>query len=86
MKPTWPKKAKRTKHPILGWRQTWIRSDGLAKVYDSAAARRYRGGCSACRDCPIRPVCGGCLAVAHGFGLDPLRERDPLCFLKQTNS
>ncbi|MHB8834846.1 MAG: thio(seleno)oxazole modification radical SAM maturase SbtM [Candidatus Methylomirabilia bacterium] len=55
--------------------------DGLAKVYDSEAARRYRGGCSACRDCAIRPVCGGCLAVAHGFGLDPLRERDPLCFL-----
>ena len=54
--------------------------DGLAAVYDSARARAYRGGCSACRDCAIRPVCGGCLAVAHGFGLDPLRERDPLCF------
>ena len=57
--------------------------DGLAKVYDSEAARRYRGGCSACRECVIRPVCGGCLAVAHGFGLDPLRDRDPLCFLEQ---
>jgi len=55
--------------------------DGLAAVYDSAAARRYRGGCAACRDCGIRPVCGGCLAVAHGFGLEPLRERDPLCFI-----
>jgi len=55
--------------------------DGIAAVYDSATARAYRGGCSACRDCEIRPVCGGCLAVAHGFGLDPLRERDPLCFL-----
>lgn len=54
--------------------------DGLAAVYDSAAARTYRGGCSACRACAIRPVCGGCLAVAHGFGLDPLRDRDPLCF------
>jgi len=54
--------------------------DGIAAVYDSAAARAYRAGCSACRDCAIRPVCGGCLAVAHGFGLDPLRERDPLCF------
>lgn len=55
--------------------------EGLAAVYDSAAARRWRAGCSACRDCALRPVCGGCLAVAHGFGLDPLRERDPLCFL-----
>jgi selenobiotic family peptide radical SAM maturase len=55
--------------------------EGLAAVYDSAAAARYRGGCAACAGCAIRPVCGGCLAVAHGFGLDPLRERDPLCFL-----
>jgi selenobiotic family peptide radical SAM maturase len=54
--------------------------DGLAEVYDTEAARRYRGGCSACSGCTIRPVCGGCLAVAHGFGLDPLRQRDPLCF------
>jgi len=54
--------------------------DGLAAVYDSEAARRYRGGCAACGGCAIRPVCGGCLAVAHGFGLDPLRGRDPLCF------
>ena len=54
--------------------------DGIAAVYESAAARAYRAGCSACRDCAIRPVCGGCLAVAHGFGLDPLRDRDPLCF------
>ncbi len=55
--------------------------DGLAAVYDSEAAGRYRSGCAACSGCVIRPVCGGCLAVAHGFGLDPLRARDPLCFL-----
>jgi selenobiotic family peptide radical SAM maturase len=55
--------------------------DGLAAVYDSAAAQRYRAGCAACSRCAIRPVCGGCLAVSHGFGLDPLRERDPLCFV-----
>ena len=54
--------------------------DGIAAVYDSAAAVAYRGGCAACRDCANRPLCGGCLAVAHGFGLDPLRDRDPLCF------
>ncbi|HEY6000481.1 MAG TPA: thio(seleno)oxazole modification radical SAM maturase SbtM [bacterium] len=54
--------------------------EGIAAVYDSEAARRYRAGCAACAGCPIRPVCGGCMAVAHGFGLDPLRERDPMCF------
>jgi selenobiotic family peptide radical SAM maturase len=58
--------------------------EGLAAVYWSDAARRYRGGCAACSGCPIRPVCGGCLAVAHGFGLDPLRDRDPLCFFPDT--
>lgn len=56
--------------------------DGLAAVYDSAAAARYRAGCAGCSGCAIRPVCGGCLAVAHGFGLEPLRQRDPLCFLE----
>lgn len=56
--------------------------DGLAAVYESGAAARYRSGCAACSGCAIRPVCGGCLAVAHGFGLDPLRQRDPLCFLE----
>jgi selenobiotic family peptide radical SAM maturase len=56
--------------------------DGLAAVYDSPAAQAFRGGCAACAGCAIRPVCGGCLAVAHGCGLDPLRERDPLCFLQ----
>jgi selenobiotic family peptide radical SAM maturase len=56
--------------------------DGLAAVYDSPAAQAFRSGCAACSGCAIRPVCGGCLAVAHGFGLDPLRNRDPLCFLQ----
>jgi selenobiotic family peptide radical SAM maturase len=56
--------------------------EGLGAVYDSEAARRYRRGCTACDGCSIRPVCGGCLAVAHGFGLEPLRERDPLCFMR----
>jgi selenobiotic family peptide radical SAM maturase len=55
--------------------------DGLAAVYDSPAAARHRAGCAACAACAIRPVCGGCLAVARGFGLDGSRERDPLCFL-----
>lgn len=53
----------------------------LGEIYDGTAARRYRAGCQACRPCPIRPACGGCLAVAYGFGLDVTTERDPYCFL-----
>jgi selenobiotic family peptide radical SAM maturase len=54
--------------------------DGIAAVYDSEAAKRYRGGCVACTGCSIRPVCGGCLAVSYSFGLDIFEERDPFCF------
>ncbi len=58
-------------------------SQSLAEIYDSPAARHYRAGCQACRDCRLRPACGGCLAVSHGFGLDVFTERDPYCFLEQ---
>ena len=58
-----------------------IFSQTLAEVYDSPAARQYRAGCQACRECRLRPACGGCLAVSHGFGLDVFTERDPYCFL-----
>ncbi|HSW64447.1 MAG TPA: thio(seleno)oxazole modification radical SAM maturase SbtM [Dissulfurispiraceae bacterium] len=54
----------------------------LAQIYDSAEAARYRSGCSACAPCPIRAVCGGCLAVAYGCGLDVSSEKDPLCFME----
>ena len=56
-------------------------AQSLAEIYDAQAARRYRAGCLACRDCRLRPACGGCLAVSHGFGLDVFTERDPYCFL-----
>ena len=56
---------------------------GLEGVYDSDAARRYREGCASCRTCRIRPVCGGCLAVAYGQGLDPLATTDPHCFISE---
>jgi selenobiotic family peptide radical SAM maturase len=59
-----------------------ILENSLLEIYDSEAARRYRGGTEACRDCPIRPVCGGCLAVAYGMGLDIFRDRDPFCFIR----
>lgn len=58
-----------------------VLENSLVEIYDSEAAWRYRAGTAACRGCPIRPVCGGCLAVAYGAGLDIFRERDPYCFL-----
>jgi selenobiotic family peptide radical SAM maturase len=60
-----------------------VYEQGLAGVYDSAAAEGYRAGPKACSGCSIRPVCGGCLAVAHGCGLDVLKERDPFCFMDE---
>ncbi|MGA1794423.1 MAG: thio(seleno)oxazole modification radical SAM maturase SbtM [bacterium] len=58
-----------------------IFENSLAEIYDSDIARRYRSGTKACRSCPIRPVCGGCLAVVHGQGLDIFEDRDPYCFM-----
>ncbi|MBI5632502.1 MAG: selenobiotic family peptide radical SAM maturase [Nitrospirae bacterium] len=58
-----------------------ILKQGFAGVYNSDAASRYRQGCSVCSACSIRPVCGGCLAVSYGHGLDLFSEKDPYCFL-----
>ena len=58
-----------------------ILENSLLELYDSEPARRYRSGTAACRTCPIRPVCGGCLAVAYGMGLDIFQDRDPYCWL-----
>lgn len=57
-----------------------VRSATFEEIYDSQAAQEYRAGCRACRFCPLRRSCGGCMAVTFGRGLDPLRERDPHCF------
>ncbi|RMG12923.1 MAG: selenobiotic family peptide radical SAM maturase [Deltaproteobacteria bacterium] len=54
--------------------------EGLEAVYASEAAAAYRRGCRACDGCALRPACGGCLAVVHGSGRDPLTQRDPYCF------
>jgi selenobiotic family peptide radical SAM maturase len=56
----------------------------LTELYDSAAARAYRMGSSACRDCRYKPVCGGCLAVVSSSGMDPFSDLDPYCFVRQT--
>lgn len=57
-----------------------IISHSLEEVYASMAARRYRAGSSACAGCSLRAVCGGCMAVTQGMGLDPFNDRDPFCF------
>jgi selenobiotic family peptide radical SAM maturase len=54
--------------------------ESLAEVWASPGARRWRDGSEGCRWCGLRNSCGGCPAVAHGAGLDPLVDRDPLCF------
>jgi selenobiotic family peptide radical SAM maturase len=58
-----------------------IRRQRLEEIYDGETARRYRAGSAACRACRLRPVCGGCMAVIYGSGLDPFRDKDPYCFL-----
>ncbi len=56
-------------------------NNSLEEIYYSDRAKAYRKGAAACDPCHLRPVCGGCLAVAYGCGLDPLREKDPGCFI-----
>ncbi|PLX90823.1 MAG: selenobiotic family peptide radical SAM maturase [Desulfuromonas sp.] len=56
--------------------------DSLDRIYHSDGAEAYRQGCRECDDCRLRAMCGGCLAVAYGYGLDPLQSKDPGCFLE----
>jgi len=58
-----------------------IRRKSLQEIFDGEAARQYRRGSLACADCRLRPVCGGCMAVTYGSGLDPFKDKDPYCFL-----
>ncbi|MDD5168410.1 MAG: thio(seleno)oxazole modification radical SAM maturase SbtM [Syntrophales bacterium] len=52
----------------------------LEEIYDSDIARRYRSGCAECEPCPLKPVCGGCLACAYSHKLDVFEKKDPYCF------
>lgn len=52
----------------------------LAEIYDSPEARRYRLGPSSCRNCDVRPACGGCFASALSHGLNIFEDKDPFCF------
>ncbi len=58
-----------------------IHQDDLISIYGNDKAKRYRMGSSACSDCKLRPVCGGCPAVTHGFGRLDMIDLDPYCFL-----
>ncbi len=63
-----------------------IYEKNISELYDSKRAEQYRAGCLACRACKIRPACGGCLAVAHGFGLNIFEDRDPYCFIENPSN
>ena len=58
-----------------------ILDNSLSEIYHTKAADQYRRGADECKECPIRPVCGGCLAVAHSSGRDIFRQKDPCCFI-----
>ncbi len=57
-----------------------IFEQSISEIYHGTRAQQYRAGSSACSSCSIRPVCGGCLAVVHGYGLDVFTDKDPCCF------
>ncbi len=58
-----------------------IFKQSLSSLYDSEIANRYRRGTKSCSSCPIRPVCGGCLAIIYSHGLNVFEDRDPYCFI-----
>ena len=62
-----------------------IDTGSFSDIYHGGAAQKYRAGSAACADCSIRPVCGGCLAVAHGFDIDIFKDKDPYCFMAEEN-
>jgi hypothetical protein len=53
----------------------------LEQIYDSYQAKAYRQVCTDCNDYRLRPACGGCLVIAYWWDFDPLRIKDPACFL-----
>jgi len=58
-----------------------INTNSLTGIYQSDLARKYRSGSDGCQKCTIRYVCGGCPAVAYGFGKNIFDEVDPYCFI-----
>lgn len=60
-----------------------IFNSDLVDIYNSELARKYRNGAAECAGCNLRPLCGGCMAVTSGAGLDPFVNKDPFCFYEQ---
>lgn len=60
-----------------------ILDNDFLTLYNSKEAQQYRNGPHACSGCRLRPVCGGCMAVVHGMGLDPFEGKDPFCFIDE---
>ena len=58
-----------------------LNNTSLTDIYHGELAKQYRAGSQACAQCKIRPVCGGCQAVAYGFGLDVFTDKDPYCWI-----
>ncbi|MDD4957425.1 MAG: thio(seleno)oxazole modification radical SAM maturase SbtM [Candidatus Omnitrophica bacterium] len=56
-----------------------VNGQRLGDIYDSSLAERYRMGPEACRGCRLRHVCGGCMAVTSGAGMDIFTQKDPHC-------
>jgi len=54
----------------------------LSDIFHSEAAGRYRSGPEECRNCRLRLVCRGCLAIAYSHGLDVFTTKDPYCFIE----
>lgn len=61
-----------------------ILENSLTEIYHSARAEKYRNGSSACKECRFNPVCRGCLAVVHSYGLDISKDKDPFCFFSDS--
>lgn len=58
-----------------------IYEKSLLEIYHSPIADAYRQGPESCKGCPLVLVCRGCMAVVFGLGKDPLKEKDPYCFI-----
>lgn len=58
----------------------------IEEIYESDIAQCYRTGCKACQSCIIRPICGGCLAIAHSHGLNIFEDKDPYCFMNMSKT
>jgi len=57
-----------------------ITENSLLEIYESELARQYRQGPGGCRNCSIRTLCRGCMAVMYGMGKDVFGDPDPYCF------